>query len=206
MGSSPLGRFCIIETTQPGEMEAALARSIGARAFDLPHGSDGFYGRASHVRLRSLELGYCNYRVGAHLEFPDVHHVRQLICLSGAGKTKVNGTEILISPRASCIASEGRLAADYSFDYEQLVLVVNIHELTRKLGAILGFQPKRPLQFQAAANFERPEMQSFRRLVMFLANEIEITAANLPTQVLAELEQTLMYRFFPAISTSSPTC
>jgi AraC-like DNA-binding protein len=176
-------------------MEAALASSLGAGAFDLPHGSAGFYVRANYVRLQSVGLAYCNYRIGAHLEFSNVRNVRQLICLSGVGKANVNGKEVSLSPQASCIASEDKFAADYFFDYEQLVLEVDAGELTQKLATILGFQPKGTPRFEVAANFERPEMQSFRRLVMFFVNELEFAGANLPKQLLAELEQALIISF-----------
>jgi AraC-like DNA-binding protein len=72
------------------------------------------------------------------------------------------------------------------------VLWINSDDLARYLAAVLGFQPKEALRFETTGDFQRPEMQSFRRFVMFFANELELTYADPPKQMIDELEEALI--------------
>jgi AraC-like DNA-binding protein len=196
MGNSLLSSFPIIETTQPDEMEAALVRAFGIRAFDVREGSAGFYARTNKILLQSVRLTNTYYGPAVRIKYPEMPFVRQQICLSGAGRTTMRGTGISLSPQASCTISAGvETAADLSCDFEILLLRFDLHALTQKLVALLGVEPKRALQFDAAADFQQLEMQSFYRLVVFVANELNATAANLPKPVLAELDQALLVSF-----------
>jgi AraC-like DNA-binding protein len=80
-------------------------------------------------------------------------------------------------------------------DVGLLALRIDTQELTRKLGTLLGYQPKGSLRFETAQNNHRSELQSFKRMVTFAADELDRTRAALPKPVLDEMEQSLVVGF-----------
>jgi AraC-like DNA-binding protein len=196
METAPLSCFAVVETTNPEEMRALLIRRHNIRAFDLPDGPAGLCGRGNAVELKSVGLSYCTYGAATHITFPEERYVRQNFALSGICKTTVRNTETFISPQRSCIIpAEAEFANEFSPGYEHLVLKIDSVDLNRHLTALLGFQPKQALQFEVAGDFHRPELQSLRRLVMFMAKELELTHAHQFAPVIAELEQALIVSF-----------
>lgn len=191
----PAASFWTFETSRPEELEAKLVSSFGCRAFDLPAGAAGFHARFSHVKLQHVGLSR-SHRSAAEITFSEVPFFKQHFCLSGASRMTAGGKTVSLTPQASCAVSANvEMTSASSCDVELLVLRIEPDALSRKLGALLGVQPKRPVRFETAQDDRRPESQSFGRLVTFAADELDRTAANLPRPVLDELEQSLVVGF-----------
>jgi AraC-like DNA-binding protein len=187
--------FRAFETICPEELEAELVSSFGCRAFDLPAGGEGFRARFSGVKLQHVGLSRSD-RSAAEITFSEVPFFKQQVCLGGVSRVSAGGKVVSLKPHDSCAVSANvEMTSAASSDVDLLALRIDADELSRKLGALLGFQPKRPLRFETAEDDHRRESQSFGRLIVFAADELSRTGAILPRPVLDELEQSLVVGF-----------
>jgi len=199
MRSSLLGRFPVIATGIPEELQAELVRRFNVCAFDLPLGAQDFRATFNDIELSHLGLSYSD-RTAACIGFPGADFARQLICLNGSARGRIGGADLPLTPEASCtISPDCAWATDAAVELELLALRIDAEEMERKLIALVGSRPKRALQFAAAADARRPELQSFHRLIMHAVRELDHSGAALPAPMLAELEQSLIVAFLCCI-------
>jgi AraC-like DNA-binding protein len=196
MGSSLLGQFPVVCTRIPGELEAVLVRRFALTTFDLPDGGRGFRATFNDVQLSHVGLSYCD-RTAARFGFPGTDCARQLICIGGSATARVGGGLALpLDPQGACTISPGTAWTIEAADsLELLAIRIAAGELERKLAALLGFRPQRPLQFAPAADARQPVLQSFHRLVMHAAGQLDSSRGALPPPMVAELEQSLIVAF-----------
>jgi AraC-like DNA-binding protein len=194
-----LSRAPVIRTDDPEAMEHALLTVYGATGFAVSN-TDGFEGVGHYLQLASIGLGFCAYR-GAKsvVEFPESDFARLQIGLKGSAATIQNGTAIAITERQSCIVPPGEpISIVFEPGYEQLILRINTAALEKTLTTLLGAKPVGVLKFDPIAAALQPNALVLRDLVMFLANQLSSTAAELPRAVLLELEQALIVSFLSA--------
>jgi AraC-like DNA-binding protein len=83
----------------------------------------------------------------------------------------------------------------FDHGFEHLALKIETHALTRKLGAIAGISPNKPILFEVDPKFDHPAAKRLRRVVRFLAEELSSKPKEMSAIVLAETEQALMTWF-----------
>jgi hypothetical protein len=136
VGHLPLDPFPVIRTRNADEMQDALIRIYGGRRFDLTNGADDFEAHANHCQLQSVGLSYCGYKSPVELDFPEAGFVRQQICLSGSGQSRLGSRTIEVSDRQSCIISPGAaVTADFGRRYAQIVVQIEAAALHEKLAS-----------------------------------------------------------------------
>ncbi|WP_047307392.1 AraC family transcriptional regulator [Rhodopseudomonas palustris] len=194
--NEPLSRYPAFDTTDPEELRQALQAVYGARLVDAPPAAD-FQVRSNFVQLEDVALGF-GVGIGAiTVEFPEGECARLQIALAGQFVTRSGGSTTAINARQSGIISPGRSArTEYGQTYKFSLLRVQSSALERKLGSLLGCKPKAALEFEPAANNEAPQVVNLRRLLCFLANQLN--CSPLPHVVLAELQEAITLLFLNA--------
>ncbi len=196
---SLLSRAPVIRTDDPEAMEHALLTVYGASGFSVSN-ADGFEAVGNYLRLANIGLGYCAYR-GAEsvVEFPESDFARLQIGLKGSAATILKGTAIAITERQSCIVAPGEPnKIVFEPGYEQLILRISARALELTLTMLLGTKPAGVLKFDPISAAVEPNALVLRDLAMFLAHQLDATAAELPRAVLLELEQALIVSFLSA--------
>jgi len=196
---SLLSRVPVVRTDDPEAMEHALRTVYGATGFAVSN-ADEFQGVGNYLQLASIGLGFCAYG-GARsvVEFPEGDFARLQIGLKGSAATILNGTAIAITERQSCIVAPGEPnKIVFEPGYEQLIVRISARALEQTLTTLLGEKPAGVLKFDPIAAAVRPNALVLRDLAMFLANQLDATATELPRAVLVELEQALIVSFLSA--------
>ncbi len=192
-------RSPVIQTDDPEAMEHALLSVYGATGFAVSK-ADAFEGVANYLQLANVGIGFCGYG-GAKtiVDFPESDFARLQIGLKGSAATILNGTAIAINEQQPCIVPPwGPITIVFEPGYEQLILRIRTAALEKTLTTLLGAKPKGALKFDPIAAAVQPSAMVLRDLAMFLANQLNSTAAELPRAVLLELEQALLVSFLSA--------
>ena len=196
---SPLSRSPVIRTGDPEEMRHALFTVYGASGFEVPN-SGGFEGVANYLQLSSLSLGFCGYGAKTVVEFPECDFARLQIGLKGKAGVILGGTTTIPVTQQQSGLTPPRQLTTIIFEpgFEQLILRINEAALENALTSLLGAKPRTALVFDPTAHPKQPSAQLLRELTVFLANQLNSTAAHLPKQLLLELEQALIVTFLSA--------
>ena len=116
------------------------------------------------------------------------------ITIRGAGEQLTNGKATsanvggLLSPRTD-------LRLHFGAGFELLALNIEADALARKLGAIIGSPPSKPILFEVDPEFSHPSALRLRRLIEFLVEKLSSDRRDMPLVALVEIEQALMTWF-----------
>jgi AraC-like DNA-binding protein len=179
-----LQRSPVVHTTHPTET-----------GFAIPD-PEGFSGIGNYVQLNDIGLGFCGYGARTVVSFPESDFARLQIGLVGCARTTFDGEPVTVNDREFCITSPGQAATlDFRAGYQQLVLRIKASALERALTSLLGVRPRGRLAFDTAARADDAGSLALRRLVQFLAEQLDHEAIELPQPVLLELEQAITMSF-----------
>ncbi|MGP0090124.1 MAG: hypothetical protein ACLPKB_09240, partial [Xanthobacteraceae bacterium] len=195
-GRHLLEQFPVVRTQNAEELRAALMGFSGARKFAVRLGEGRLDARINQYKLNDLSFWYCTFGARVQIEFPEANFFRLQLTLRGNTATVVQGKPIVAVPgECYCVPSNEALIQDDSSDLAHLVLRIGSDALTAKLGALIGAPPKGPLRFDEPAGFGGERARSLRRLVLFLADELDAGQSHHHALALAEMEQALMVAF-----------
>ena len=195
IGSRPLDSFPIIRSRNAEEVREAVFRSYGAR-ISLPRRAEDFEVRANHWQSQNLGLSYCNFGVPVKLEFPAASFFRQQICLRGSADISFGRIERQVTNEETCVVPfETLIGVAFGTGFEQVVLRIEADVLLNKLAALVGATPSRKLVFDQTTGANSSAIDQLRRMIMFLAGELDALGSKMPSLVLAELEQALIVSF-----------
>ncbi|MBV9560670.1 MAG: AraC family transcriptional regulator [Bradyrhizobium sp.] len=191
----PLHRFPVFSTSNADEFTHLASKLLGATRIDLPEA------RAFTARVNLIELTEVRLAFGATTcEFAANHvaadFVRLQIAHKGRANTSAGGIITDINERQFAITPAGepsRTACEAA--HERLTLRLDEAALRRKLTALVGVRPRGELTFAPAIDAGRPYAEGMRRLVLFLAEQLNPSAASLPSAAHAELEQAIETAF-----------
>ena len=195
----PLSRSPVVRTRDPEEMRNALLTVYGATGLTVAKPTD-FEGVANYLIMPNIGLGFCGYSAKTVVEFPEGDFARLQVGLKGkAGVILGGGTTIPVNERQLGISPPGQpTTIIFEPGFEQLVLRIKAKVLENALITLLGAKPRGPLVFDPTAPPKQPAARLLRELTIFLANQLNSTAANLPKPMLLELEQALVVTFLSA--------
>jgi len=194
----PLSHSPVIRTRDPEEMRHALFTVYGASGFELPR-SDGFEAVANYLALPKVGLGFCGYGTETIVDFPELDFARLQIALNGNATTAFNGHAYAIdAQRPGMIPPGESTRVAFGAGYEQLILRISTAALESALVTLLGVRPRGDLRFDPDAPPRPHSGKVLRDLTMFLADQLNSTAAQLPGAMLTELEQALIVSFLSA--------
>jgi AraC-like DNA-binding protein len=194
-----LRRFLIFDTNSRDEVRDALVNHVGASDFSLRRDSEPFHGIGGFLRLKSLELSYCNYSADVRVAFPGDKFVRQPFALSGSGQVTVGRSQFHVNVNDAIVVPAGVKASyDFGKDLSQLMLRIDATALRDKLAALIGRPIGRSIEFSTSSIPQNPAQLRLRRLLEFFVSEIDREDANFTEFELTECEQALMMAFLAA--------
>ncbi len=197
--AASLSRFPLVDTHDPEVMRSALLTHYGATNFNVHDRSD-FFGQSYHAKLEAISLGLCAYGTQVSVEFPECSFVRLQIAIAGSAATIVGGRATETSAVQACVTPADRInKIDFGADFKQLFLRIEQSAIERKLAALLGARPRRPIEFSSALPDNQPHYDSFKNLIAFTAKQLVSTSSNPPVLMLRELEQALIVAFLETV-------
>ncbi|RQH02814.1 AraC family transcriptional regulator [Bradyrhizobium sp. RP6] len=195
----PLNRSPVVRTRNPEEMRDALRTVYGATGFSVANSID-FEGVANYLVLPHTGLGFCGYAAKTIVDFPEGDFARLQVGLKGkAGVILDTATTVPVDEQHLGITPPGQPSTIiFEAGFEQLILRIKTAALDRALATLLGAPPRGTLLFNPTAPPNQPAAHLLRQLTMFLADQLNSTAAQLPKPALIELEQALIMTFLSA--------
>jgi AraC-like DNA-binding protein len=196
----PLEAFPVIDTTDPEALrQTVFGFYPSARAFEVPDRAAPFAARAHDCALAQIGVSYGHYDAAVRFGFGATGEVRQRFCLAGTGETRVGRVAFANTPHtASTIPPDAEFDLAYKGGYRQIVVRFDVAALTRKLAALTGVAPARPIKFEPAVDRGSPEGERLWRSMRFLVRELDLAGDRDRIPMLAELEQVLMLSFLTA--------
>jgi AraC-like DNA-binding protein len=145
-------------------------------------------------------LGVCAYSTPVSLEFPESGFVRLQIAIAGSAAMVIGNRATEISVTQACVTPAHRAnRIDFGAGFKQLFVRIEIGALERKLVALLGARPRRPIEFSSTLPDGQRHFHSFKELIAFTAKQLAMTSANPPVLLLKELEQALITAFLEIV-------
>lgn len=191
-----LRRHILVRTDDPDRLRHALFGAFQIARFDVVAQTGRFFGQLSRVRLNEIGIDYAACSAEIAFDTPAAEVLSQHVCLSGSGVKQVGDRSAPLSPIDTCVIGTGAPAASrYGGGFRQLILRVDPGALQRKFEALTGAPAKTALAFPLAADFRSPPLRNFRRLLFFIAGELDSEDAAAPSLAMMEMEQALMVAF-----------
>jgi hypothetical protein len=193
----PLHRFPFVNTRDPNEVRHLLREYFDARYFDVRQGSLPFHVAWNYKKLEHLDLGYSHYNSAVSIGIAGVNMVRQMFSLTGSS-TVAYGSRQFTADRdhSNLIPCGAEARIDRGAGHSELRLRIDSNALRAKLAAVIGTPVVRDIEFEAPTG--KPESHRLRRLLFFLAGQLDCEDTMIPDQVLAEYEQLVMVSFLTA--------
>jgi AraC-like DNA-binding protein len=164
----------IIRTDKLERMSDALLEVYKGRLTSANCGGQGFFGLTNRVQFEHISLAYCAFDSDVVVDFSEGPSFRQQICLSGGGKTVVQGKRAALSDETSCVIQSGaKFTTHFGAGYRHLLLCVDPTALRRKLEAFVGADLPSPIAFHPAQTLITPQAKMLKRSALFFASEIE---------------------------------
>ncbi|MGA7808326.1 AraC family transcriptional regulator [Bradyrhizobium sp.] len=197
--AASLSRFLLVDTHDPEIMRNTLLNHYGAKKFEARDTSD-FLGQSFHAKLESASLGVTAYGTPVSIEFLECNFARLHIAIAGKVATIIGGRTTETCAAQACVTPPDR-ANRHDFDAGTKVLFVRIEKtaLERKLAALLGARPRRPIEFSPARPDDQAHFESLKDMIAFTAKQLASTAANPPLLMLKEIEQALVVAFLETV-------
>lgn len=192
----PLEAFPLVRTRDVDVLRAGLSQLFSDLKFDIRSRQGPINGEVNYRPLRSIGLQYGTYGAAIQASFGDVNFFVQGITLSGHGEQKTNHSVNSVDRARGGVFSPGdQIELKFDAGFEHLALIADPKAVTTKLSALIGAPLKDPLRFSGETDFGQPPANSLRRLVRFLADELNSSESQMPPAVLAEWEQLLTLCF-----------
>jgi len=190
--AEPLHRFPIFRTSDIEEFGHAILTGFGGAKAQVEKRGD-FEARGNLVQLKDVALLHGASNSGVSIDYPETTLFRFVTAIEGGGEASIAGKAMPIDARHSCIVSSGyQTKISGEGQHGWLTLRISAEALEQRLIAILGYRPKGRLAFESSVDNDRPEARLLRRLMAFLTEQLDATAAPLPAAVLGSLEQAVI--------------
>jgi AraC-like DNA-binding protein len=193
--STPLSNYPVLHSRDPALIRERLFADFGATRFELAANRDKFAARVNHLQIRDLGLSYCDYACDVSLGFGEASFVRQIFNISGTGRYQAGGRAGEIAPGSwsSILPANAPVKLDVEAHYRQLVLRIEFDALLRNLGALLGQEISKKLEFETTAY--APAMSSLRRRIFLFAADFNERGAFFSDLAAAEIERMVIMNF-----------
>ena len=190
----PLDSFPLVRTTDLNQLQSVLATLFQDSIFDIGSDCDSVTNCINYCPLQHSGLIYGDFGAAIRASFGEMHFYVQGITIRGTGEQLTNGKATsanvggLLSPRTD-------LRLHFGAGFELLALNIEADALARKLGAIIGSPPSKPILFEVDPEFSHPSALRLRRLIEFLVEKLSSDRRDMPLVALVEIEQALMTWF-----------
>lgn len=194
-----LEHYPAISTRSADEARDQMRSAYGLRDLTVIGDKSEFSAQSNHKFIKDILLAYCAFDGTVELEFPEARVARQLFCLSGDGVARGRNSDPDLRLGRSLPLPIGQpVKFRYKGNYQHLVLRVQETALTKKLTALLGYEPNMPLEVRWAQPVGQ-ENEALRSLVFYLAQSIStLEKCSVFCPVISELEQTVITTYLYA--------
>lgn len=192
-----LKRHPVFATADAEQFRAVAMQSYGAARVELAK-FDATPSCGNVAVLTDLSIGYS--RCGeAQIAFPEAEFARIQFAVQGQGRLVCGRQETAIAAGMAAVTSPGQASTiTYGRDFAQLYLRIGQAALERKLAALLGATTRGRIELSGAATMSDGAMLGLWQLTRFVADQLDVAPARLPSAVLAELENAVIVAFLCA--------
>lgn len=178
-------------------VEEAISRTFGHAQTVAPQGDvSEVDARANQCVLSKIAIWSCRYSVPIVIGSINDRSFRMRFHRRGSAAIAIGDRRLPITSRSSCIVSPSIPAvAEYSRDYEHVMLRINAEALGTKLAAIAGRPIPSEIVFQPEVDLRTPTSKFFCTMFDALVQLLDQTGSSVPSLALAEIEQALMVAF-----------
>lgn len=151
----PLDTFPLVRTSDLDQLRSVLGTLFQDSVFDIGSDRNSAANCINYCPLQHTGLMYGNFGAAIRASFGEMQFYVQGVTVSGTGEQLTNGktTSVnvggLLSPRAN-------LRLHFDAGFEHLALNIEADVLARKLGAIIGSPPSKPILFEVDPEFWSP--------------------------------------------------
>jgi AraC-like DNA-binding protein len=193
----PLERFNVLRTRDPEQLRERLSALYAISRLELPRGKARFNAVLNHYKLKNVALSYARYGAPVRITMSNTDFYTQGFGIRGYGEAVTDGRFFVVAKGKGGAAGPGASALlNYQAGFEHVFLKISPEALDRKLAALLGNPPSRPLTLRGKYN--RVALGAQYRLVRFLISELDPSKDVMPSLLLAELEQALIVAYLTA--------
>ncbi len=193
----PLHRFPFVDTAKPDEVRDLLVNMFAARYFDVRQDDREFHVAWNFTRIKQVDLGFSHYNSEVSVGVGAINMVRQMFSLAGSSRTAFGSRQFSSDRNHSSLVPPGVEArVDRGAGHDELRLRIDAAALQAKLAALIGAPVTHNLEFAAPPT--GPEMQRLRRILLFIAGQMDCDETRIPDLVLAEYSQLVIVSFLSA--------
>ena len=194
--AKPLDSFPFVRSRNVEEVSDALA-SVYARPVLVPtRGVERFNATINVCDLNNLGLAYGAFGGEVGFDFPASGFFSQVFPIRGKGEIVCGRASATLSPGSSAMVSSGSgHKANYSADYEHLVLRISAQALTENLAAMTGATINRPLRMDPLQNSRHPAARMLQQCVPLFIKMLSDAGPPSSDWVIPQAEQLLMTLF-----------
>lgn len=189
-----LGAFPLVKTSDLDELRSTLAILFQDSKFDIGSDRKPISSYINYCPLQHTAVMYGTYGAGIDASFGEMQFYVQGVTLRGTGELSIN-RKTTSANVGGLLSPHSRQRLRFDPDFQHLALKIEKDALTRKLGAIIGISPSKPIIFEINPKFDHPAAKRLRRVIKFLTGELSSKPTDMPAIALAETEQALMTWF-----------
>jgi AraC-binding-like domain len=194
--SKPLDNFCLVRSRNVEEVRDALARVYAKPALMPQNGIESFSATVNVCTLEDISLAYGGFGGAAQFEFPATDFCLQILPIRGAGEVLHGSAPVVLSEGTGAIVTaDSPFKANFSGDYEQLVLRIKAQALTKKLAALTGATINEPPRMDVSDISGSPAAQMLRGYIPLLVRTLTAASPPFPDWWVVQTEQLLMTLF-----------
>jgi AraC-like DNA-binding protein len=195
--SEPLRRFNVLRTRDPDELRDRLAPLYAIARLELPRSRARFEAVLNHHRLQNLALSYGRYGAPVRMTMVNTDFYTQGFGIHGYGEATTDGRLFKVAGGQGGAAGPGaRAVLDYRANFEHVFLKIPPEALNRKLSALLGNTPGRPLVL--SGEYDKAVVGAQYRFLRFVISELDRSPDGLSPLLLTEFDQALIVAYLCA--------
>jgi AraC-like DNA-binding protein len=177
-------------------MQERLAPLYAIRKLELPRGAR-FDAVLNHRQLQNVSVSYGRYGAPVRLTMSNTDFYTQGFGIRGYGEATTDGRLFKVTGGQGGAAGPGATALlDYRAGFEHVFLKIPPEALHRKLAALLGNPPSRPLRLRG--EYDKSALAAEFRFLCFVISELDRSEDGLPPILLAEYDQALIVAYLSA--------
>jgi AraC-like DNA-binding protein len=192
--TEPLKAFSILRTDDLAAASELLRSHYGVEI--TASNAEQFFARTNFAQLPNLAISFCGNMSPLSATIPRSTRVLVHLSLRGKASLRSGAHHVEIDEGEAFVCSPGCVAQlEFGAGLEQLILRIPQAMIDRTMGALTGYHPRGPIEFEPALDTSDPHYAGFRELLMLLAGRLEPGFSAWPSATLAQLEQACVTSF-----------
>ncbi len=196
--SEPLHRHPLIRTSSLQELRDLGNRLLGAERVDVRN-AERFEAVVNLIELETIGLAFGTTSCDMVCDHRPADFIRVQVALKGRGVSCARGEATDVTEQQMAVAPAGvpwQMASQGG--HRRLTLRLDPDALRQRLTTLIGVQPRADYAIDPAVPADDPHARTLRRLLEFLATELNEQDAALPAAVHRELEHAVQVAFLCA--------